>query len=235
VPINGGVREQACGGGVPERCGERTGDRRSPRGEGDGHEVAVEPLVAPRHQRRSAFVQAHEDRIDAGSRREVAAVKRVQNPDGEPRGDEQCSERHPGSAPEALRGLTLQDEIRVAWRRLRIHELSHEVGGDVERWIRHDYIGGPWQPAGEDVAFSHDDVWHVVKTPPQATHEGRVAFDRDNARASASQRGGQNAGTRTEVVDKIARVELRERDELRGERGIGERVLRAPELTSRSG
>ena len=85
VPIDGSVREQVVGGRSPESCGERTGDRRSPPREGDGHEVAVEPLVASCHQRRSAFVQADEDRIDAGSRREVAAVECVQNLQGEPR------------------------------------------------------------------------------------------------------------------------------------------------------
>jgi hypothetical protein len=74
-----------------------------------------------------------------------------------------------------------------------------------------------------------------VKTPPKATNEGGVAFYRDHARASASQRGRENTGTRTEVVDDIARTDLRERDELRGEGGIGDRVLRSPELTSRSG
>jgi len=121
VPIDRGVREQARGGGAPERCGERNRDRRSPRREGNGHEVAVQPLVAARHQRRSAFVQADEDRIDAGSRREVAAVERVENPHGEPRRDEQRSERHLGSARKAQSGLALQDEIGVAWGRLRVH------------------------------------------------------------------------------------------------------------------
>ncbi len=143
MPIDRGVREQARGGGAPERRGERTGNRRSPRREGDGHEVAVQPLVAACHQRRSAFVQADEDRIDAGSRREVAAVERVQNPHGEPRRHEQRSERHSGSPRKALRGLALQDEIGVAWGRLRVHELSHEVGCDVERGIRHDDVVGP--------------------------------------------------------------------------------------------
>jgi hypothetical protein len=143
VPVDGGVREEARGGAAPERCGERTGDRRSPRRESHGHEVAVQPLVAERHQRRSAFVQADEDRVDARNRREVAAVERVQYPHGEPRRDEQRSERHLGPARKALRGLALQDEIRVAWWRLRVHELSHEVGCDVERGIRHDDVVGP--------------------------------------------------------------------------------------------
>jgi hypothetical protein len=235
VPIDGGVREQAVGGGPPEGCVERTGDRRSPSREGDGREVAVQPLVAARDQRRSTFVQADEDRIDAGSRREVAAVECVQNPQREPRSEQQRSERHSGSAHKALRGLTLKDEIPIPWRHLRVHELSHEVGCDVERGIRHDDVVGQRQAAGEDVAFAHDDVRHVMKTPPKATHEGRVAFDRDHARASASQCGRENTRTRAEVVDDIARTELRERDELRGERGIGDRVLRSPELTSRSG
>jgi hypothetical protein len=88
-------------------------------------------------------VKADEDRIDAGNWREVAALERVQKPHGEPRGDEQRSERHLGSARKALRGLTLQDEICIAWGRLRVHEFSHEVGCDVERGIRHDDVVGP--------------------------------------------------------------------------------------------
>jgi hypothetical protein len=74
------VGEHAWGGGTPERCGERTSDCRSPRREGHGHKVAVQPLVVSRHQWWSAFVQADEDGINAGSWREVAAAKRVQNP-----------------------------------------------------------------------------------------------------------------------------------------------------------
>jgi hypothetical protein len=137
------MRQQTRASGTPQRCGERTADRRSPRREGHGHKVAVQPLVVSRHQRWSAFVQADEDSIDAGSRREVDAAKRVQNPHGEPRRDEQRSERHLGSARKALCGLTLQDEIRVAWGLLRVHELSYEVGCDVERGIRHDDVVGP--------------------------------------------------------------------------------------------
>jgi hypothetical protein len=88
-------------------------------------------------------VQADEDRIDAGGRREVAAAERVQDPHREPRRDEKRSERHLGSARKALRGLTLQDEIRVACWRLRVHELPQKVGCDVERGIRHDDVVGP--------------------------------------------------------------------------------------------
>jgi hypothetical protein len=235
LPIDGGVREQPRRGGTSERRGERGADRRSPCREGRGHEVAVEPLVAAFHERRSALVEADEDRIDAGSGGEVAALERVQHPDREPRRDEQRSERHVGSARKSPRGLALQDEIRVAWGRLRVRELSHEVGRDVERRVRHDDVVRTRKAAGEDVAFAHDDPRHVVEAPAKATHEGGVAFDRDHARPSASQRYGESARTRTEVVDNVARTKPREGDELRCEMRIGELVLGSPELTSRSG
>jgi hypothetical protein len=235
VPIDAGPREHACGGGAPERCGECVCDRRSPRGEGCGQEVAVQRLVAARHQRRSALVETHEDRIDAGSWREVAALERVQDPHGEPRRDEQCSECRVRSARKTLRGLALQDEIRVAWRSPCLRELSHEVGCDIERRVRHDDVLRPRKTAGEDVAFAHGDVRHIVKASSQATDESRVAFDSDHARASASQRGRESTRTRAQVVDNVTRIEPGERHELHGEVGVGEGVLCSPELTSRLG
>jgi len=160
-------------------------------------------------------VEADEDRVDAGRRCEVAAVERMQHPNGEPRRDELCSERRVRSTRKPLRGLALQDEIRVAWRSVCLREPSHEVGRDVERGICHDDVVRRRKATVEDVALAHDDVRRVMKASAKATHESRIAFDSDYARASASQRSRESTRTRAKVVHNITRTKPRERDELR--------------------
>jgi hypothetical protein len=205
---------------------------RLPAGEDAADEVAVEPRLRGRSQRRVALRQAQQHDVHAGARPKVAAVERMHAARFEPRCQQQSGKCGARPSTEALRRLALHDEILVFRRRFSTGQPAHDRRGSGEGDAGEDLVRLARQRRIEGIALTEIEPRAAGEAPAQPLHQERILLHGDHPPAALQQPLGDAAAAGADLIDQVVRTDRRAVEQAVDQGRVGEEVLRMVEFES---